>query len=237
VCIEARVDTNTVEQGRMTKDDLARMTQAAQWMSTLPIIIDDERCTPQELRERVLAHKEMFASGKARNHNGHLFPKCRLQLVMVDYLQKGKWPTTLPNNAPRHERVAAISNGLVEEVAKGCDVATLVLAQVNRAVEGKNVKDRRPTLADLKESGDIEQDADTVLFVHRESFYLRNQTPLEHRNVAEVIVTKGRYGMPDDPVALLGFYRGFFSNEVPRPALEAREERQREQEKEREKAS
>lgn len=229
-CIEARVNTHDVEKNNISPDDLARLTQAATWMGTLPIIIDDKRCTPQELRERVLVQKELFAQGKARDHNGNLLPKCRMQLVMIDYLQKGKPPAGMPSNAPMNERIGAISNGLVEDVAKGCDVATLVLAQVNRSVEGKNVKDRRPTLADLKASGDIEQDADSVLFVHREQFYRRGECPAEYRSAAEIIGAKGRYGLPDDPVAWLGFYGGFFSEEVPRATLEWLEERRKDRE-------
>ncbi len=121
-----------------------------------------------------------------------------LDLVIVDYLQlltaRGKFSN-------RNEEVASLSRGL-KSLAKELKVPVLVLSQLTRAPERE---DRRPQLADLRESGAIEQDADVVLFIHRPNFY-RPELPEEERRKAELIIAKQRNG-PTDRLHFVFFER------------------------------
>ena len=127
-----------------------------------------------------------------------------LDLIVVDYLQlvTGADSSRMDN---RVQEVTQITQGL-KALAKELDVPVLALAQLSRQVE--NREDKKPQLADLRESGSIEQDADVVMFIYREAYYLSRAKPkdntAEHitweeeldkiRNVAEIIVGKQRHG-------------------------------------------
>ena len=126
----------------------------------------------------------------------------RLGLVIVDHLGKVK-PTAYPNDRVRE--VGAISNALAA-LAKREDVAVLALSQLSRGVEGRDNK--RPAMSDLRDSGDLEQDADTVMFAFRNAYYLERQkeddpakeairvTMLEAcKNILEINIAKQRNGM------------------------------------------
>jgi len=108
-------------------------------------------------------------------------------IIFVDYLQLLKTPYRF---ATRQEEVAEISRNL-KALAKELEVPVVALAQLSRQVEKR--KDRRPKLMDLRESGQIEQDADIILFIHRPSAYKLNPSPGEER-IAEIIVAKQRQG-------------------------------------------
>ena len=116
-----------------------------------------------------------------------------LSFIIVDYItlvrSEGR------RNGTREQEVAEISRGL-KALAKELDVPVFALAQLNRAVEGR--QDKHPTLSDLRESGSIEQDADCVMFIHREEYY--NPTA-DNKNKAEIIVAKHRSG-PTDKIEL-----------------------------------
>lgn len=177
------------------------------------IVWDDRRCTPAELAARVAEIQERAEHGRLTGRDGKPRPKGRVRAVIVDYLQKMPAPPGAYNRS-RQVEVAAISNGLVEDVAKGCGVPVVALSQINRGVDKQ--KDGRPTLADIREAGDIENDADEIGAIHREQYRLREKTPVEFQNVAEFIHLKGRGGLDADlPPARMWFTQGRFHATSP----------------------
>jgi len=109
-----------------------------------------------------------------------------IDLIIVDYLQLIK---TKNKYQMRYQELADIANSL-KFLSKDLDIPIIALAQVNREVEKK--ADKRPTLSDLRESGDIEATADVVMFIHREDYYKKENNIDD--SVAEIIVTKNRNG-------------------------------------------
>jgi replicative DNA helicase len=180
-CTEARVPLSAVRKACLDPDGWRRMTAAGEWLCRLPLLIDSTSpINPFELRAKV---RRVRAQWERRG--------IRLALVVVDYLQRMTAASLLPSSANREQEVAYCSRALAD-LSKEMRVPVLELAQLNRAVERQ--KDKRPGLADLRESGQIEQDASTIVFVHREEQYLRENCPPDDRGVAELIVAKQRYG-------------------------------------------
>jgi replicative DNA helicase len=140
------------ERGTMTTGDWNAFNQAKQELGTLPIYIDDTPGTTVRYIDAVIRNK-------AR--------KGECDLVIIDYLQLVESPETW-GNKNREREVAEISRGL-KKVAKAAGVPIILLAQLNRGVE--NREDKTPRLADLRESGAIEQDADIVMFPWRPCYY------------------------------------------------------------------
>jgi replicative DNA helicase len=152
LCSEGRVDAGRLRRGRLQDDEYARLATAAGHLNTAPIWIDDTPAiTALELR------------AKARR----LASEVDLGLVIVDYLQLMSGPSNADN---RQQEISAISRA-IKAVAKELNVPVVALSQLSRAPEQRT--DKRPVLADLRESGAIEQDADLVLFVYREEVYRR----------------------------------------------------------------
>ena len=172
LALKARVDAGRVrESWRMTPHDQHRCIEALKQLKDLPIFIDDaSNVTPAELAARTRA----FASK-------HGEPS----LVAVDYLQRLSAPDV--GTANRAERVGA-GSWACKSIAKIHNCPVLLLSQLNRECEKRT--DKRPVLSDLRESGDIEQDADVVLGLYREGYYDTTADPSE----AEVIVLKNRHG-------------------------------------------
>ena len=126
-----------------------------------------------------------------------------LSLVVVDYIQLMR--SSLNKNEGRVQEISEITQGL-KALAKELSVPVLALSQLSRAVEQRD--DKQPQLADLRESGSIEQDADVVMFVYRQSYYLKSKEPrpatVEHAewqakmnevsHLAELIISKQRHG-------------------------------------------
>ena len=108
-----------------------------------------------------------------------------LELIIADYLQLMRSPRNLDN---RVQEVSEISQGL-KNLARELKVPVLAVSQLSRAVEQRGIK--KPQLADLRESGSIEQDADIVIFIYRDEYY---SPETEHPNIAEIIVSKHRNG-------------------------------------------
>jgi replicative DNA helicase len=181
---------NRILAADITEDDFDRMTDAARAIEAMPLVIDDApKATVGELCAKVRsAQKRLARSGK------------KLDLVIIDYLKFLR--ATDRYMGQRHYEVGEITAGL-KMAAKELGVAVLLLAQLNRKVEDRT--DRRPQLADLRESGDIEADADVVMLLFREAYYLQNDPEIgtdpaktarleEVANTLEIIVGKQRMG-------------------------------------------
>lgn len=175
-CTEARVDLGLIRKGGLLPEHWNRLTDAAGFLSHLPLFIDD---TPG----MTLAALRAKCKWTARQCE---LMKTRLGLVVIDYLQllRGTGREGTPE-----EIVAGNSQGL-KELAKELDVPIIVLAQLNRDVE-KRGKNARPIMADLRSSGAVEMDADTIIFVHNED--VASQGAI-NKGIAELIVGKQRNG-------------------------------------------
>jgi replicative DNA helicase len=187
LCSEAKVDVSRVRTGMLTPSDWSKLTQAATHLASLNVWIDD---TPAlsilELRSKARRLQAEF---------DHVDPvsgekKRRIGLVIVDYLQLMKGRDGQPS---REQEISEISRGL-KQLAKELSLPVIALSQLNRAVETRGEKSKRPQLSDLRESGAIEQDADNICFIYRDDYYNKETTD---RNVAELIVAKQRNGPTD----------------------------------------
>jgi replicative DNA helicase len=170
ICSEADVDSHKLQTGFASKEDWYKLAIARGRMEEAPIYIDDSaRLTPLELRAR--AARMQATTG--------------CDLLVIDYLQR------MSGGSGRYERrdleVAGISSEL-KATAKELGVPVLALAQLTRS---KDRGEQRPRLEDLRESGQIEQDADLVAFIFREEMVNRTE---ENRGMAEIIVAKQRNG-------------------------------------------
>ncbi|MBZ5503123.1 MAG: replicative DNA helicase [Acidobacteriia bacterium] len=177
---EARVDAHKFRTGHMNKDDWGKVTAALAHLGEAPIWIDDSASST------VL---EMGAKARRLKRDRGL------SLMIVDYLQLVT-PTGSRRSSNRQEEVSGISRAL-KGLAKELKIPVVVLSQLTRAPERE---ERKPQLADLRESGAIEQDADVVLFINRPNFY-KTDVPDEERAKAELIIAKQRNG----PTGTLNF--------------------------------
>ena len=174
LCSRARVDAHKMRTGSLWRDDMQKVVRAMEELAGSRIFIDD---TPG------ISLSEMRA--KARR----LQQSCGgLDLLVVDYLQLMSGGGKRYEN--RTQEVSAISRGL-KALAKELHVPVIALSQLSRAPESRG-GDHRPQLADLRESGSIEQDADLVMFIFREEVYKQDDPDLQGR--AEIIIGKQRNG-------------------------------------------
>jgi len=171
LCSQARVDMQRVRRGTLRDDDWMKLAQALGPLSAAPMYIDDTSAiTPSQLRSR--CRRLIMDKGK-------------LDLVVVDYLGLMRSDGRAEN---RQLEVSEISRQL-KAIALELKVPIVACAQLSRA--NKDRIDKRPVLSDLRDSGSIEQDADVVMFLHREEYYNRDT---EDKNIGEVIVSKQRSG-------------------------------------------
>lgn len=175
LCSEAKVDAHRLRGGFLSETDWPKLTRAAGSLSEAPIFIDD---TPG------LTVLEMRAKSR------RLKAEHNLGLVVVDYLQlmRGR-----ANSETREQEISDISRSL-KALAKELRLPVIALSQLNRKVEDRG--DRRPQLADLRESGAIEQDADVIIFLYRDEVYNRSEDN-PHKGKAEIIIGKQRNGPTD----------------------------------------
>ena len=178
LCSQARVDSHKLRTGFLGRDDYNQLVTALAGLIEAPIFIDD---TPG------ISVSEMRAKCRRLQQS-----QGRLDLIVVDYLQlvAGAPTGTAKRYENRTQEVSAISRGL-KGLAKEMRCPVLALSQLSRAPENRT-GNNRPQLADLRESGAIEQDADVVAFIFREEVYKRDDPDLEGK--AELIIAKQRNG-------------------------------------------
>lgn len=170
MCSEARVDAQSLRTGNLKEEDWPKLSNAVGRLAEAPIFIDD---TPNITIMEVRA--------KARR----LMTKHKLGLIVVDYLQLMQGGLRSEN---RQQEVSEISRSL-KILGRELNVPVIAVSQLSRAVEQRN--DKRPLLADLRESGSIEQDADLVMFIYRDEYY---NLESEEKGIAEIIISKHRNG-------------------------------------------
>ena len=183
LCSAAQVNGHRLRNGTISQEDRRRLVQKSTEIGAAPLFIDD---TPG----RTLTEIAAVARRLKRKPEG-------LSLIVIDYLQLIE-----PDNPrdPRQEQVARIARRL-KMMARELEIPVLCLAQLNRQAEVS--RDNRPRLSHLRESGAIEQDADVVMFVHREEYYQTNDEDRERvKGAAEIIIAKQRNG-PIGDVKLL----------------------------------
>ena len=190
MCSEAEIDMQRVKNGNLQSKDFDKLTRAMGDLYEAPIFIDDTGgCTLTDIRAkcRRLAMIEP-----------------NLGLVVIDYLQL----IASSSNNDRNQEISAISRGL-KILARELNVPIIALSQLSRKVEDRG--DKRPMLSDLRDSGAIEQDADIVMFIHREDYYKNKDADAEgeeFNKIAEssgksdIIIAKHRNG-PTDTIKLL----------------------------------
>lgn len=160
LCSQAKVRSEKLRQGRMKDADYSKLLAAVNTSKEMPIWINDQPApTLSEIASQ--ARKWKLEQG--------------IQIIFIDYLQRIK----LNGNDPRHEKVGEAARTL-KELARELEIPIVVLGQVNRAAEGI-----RPNMSHLAQSGEIEAEADQILFLYREK-----ETP----NIAEVLIGKNRHG-------------------------------------------
>jgi replicative DNA helicase len=186
---QAEIPSERIRRGKITEEEFRRLTAVSQEMQSIKLFIDDTRGIP-------VAQLAARARRLKRQHG--------LGLIVVDYLQLLAGSAKMSAQG-RVQEITEITTGL-KALAKELDCPIIALSQLSRQVEARD--DKRPQLADLRESGSIEQDADVVLFVYREEYYLQRKEPKpntpEHfewqeemnkvTGKAEVIIGKQRHG-------------------------------------------
>lgn len=189
ISIETGIDASKIRTGTISKGDFDNLLAKTKNLADLPIFIDDTPAISiSALRTRARRMK--------RQHD--------IAFIVVDYLQLVRGSTV--NTANRVQEIGEISQGL-KAIAKELNIPVMALSQLSRAVETR--EDKRPQLSDLRESGNIEQDADVVMFIYREEYYLSRKMPpaQDHekfqkwqddmekvRNLTEIHIAKQRNG-------------------------------------------
>jgi len=186
---EARVSSSDIRRGNIHESQFSQLVDASNVMASLPLFIDDTG--------GLSIAQLMARARRLKRQRG-------LDLIVIDYVQLLTGSSRRANEN-RVQEITEITTSL-KALAKELEVPIIALAQLSRQVENRD--DKRPQLADLRESGSIEQDADVVLFIYREEYYLKNKEPREGtpehlawqgemENVhgrAEVIIGKQRHG-------------------------------------------
>ncbi len=186
---QARIKSDDIRRGKVTEEEINRYIETSRNIYNLPLFIDETPAiTIATLCNRARRIKRLFG----------------VSLIVVDYIQLMRAPSSNRGDN-RVQEVSEITQGL-KALAKELKVPVLALSQLSRAVESRD--DKKPQLSDLRESGSIEQDADVVMFVYREAYYLENKQPklgsIEYaewqtkmndvNGLADIILGKQRHG-------------------------------------------
>ena len=185
---QSRIKSNDIRRGKVAENEFEKFIETSKNISDLPLYIDETPAiTISAISNRSRRIKRLFG----------------LDLVVVDYIQLMRSGNN--KNEGRVQEISEITQGL-KALAKELNVPVLALSQLSRAVEQRD--DKKPQLSDLRESGSIEQDADVVMFVYREAYYLERKEPtlgsVEHAEwqqkmdeisrVADIMIGKQRHG-------------------------------------------
>ena len=185
---QAKIRSDDIRRGKVNEEEINRYIETSRNIYNLPLFIDETPAiTIATLSNRARRMKRLFG----------------LSLIVVDYIQLMR--SSSNKNDGRVQEISEITQGL-KALAKELSVPVLALSQLSRAVEQRD--DKQPQLADLRESGSIEQDADVVMFVYREAYYLERKQPklgsIEHaewqskmndvNGLADIILGKQRHG-------------------------------------------
>ena len=194
---QTRIAGDKMRKAELSKEDFNNIAKASSKLENLNLIIDDNPIlTIPTLRSRARRLKRLHG----------------INLIIIDYLQLMSG-STFKRNDGRVQEISEITRGL-KSIAKELNIPIIALSQLSRQVEQR--EDKRPQLADLRESGTIEQDSDVVMFIYRESYYLERMEPIrkaeeddtkyservsrwqqltnENYNKAEIIIAKQRHG-------------------------------------------
>ncbi|MCD6450613.1 MAG: replicative DNA helicase [Thermotogaceae bacterium] len=172
LAMEAHVDLHKLRTGEFTSEEWDRLTVATEKLYKSNIVVDDEASLdPRTLRAKARRMKKEFG----------------IDVIFVDYLQLMHLKSSKEN---RQQEISEISRSL-KLLARELDVVIIALSQLSRAVEQR--ENKRPRLSDLRESGAIEQDADTVIFIYREEYYKKSDR-IHEPHEAEIIIGKQRNG-------------------------------------------
>ena len=184
---QSRIKSNDIRRGKISEEQFDKFIETSKNISELPLYIDETPAiTIAALSNRARRIKRLYG----------------LDMVVIDYIQLMRASNS---NNGRVQEISEITQGL-KALAKELSVTVLALSQLSRAVEQRD--DKKPQLSDLRESGSIEQDADVVMFVYREAYYLQGKEPrpatVEHAewqakmnevsHLAELIIQKQRHG-------------------------------------------
>lgn len=216
IASEARVSVLRATQGakHMSPSELDAYYSGALALKPCRISIDDAAyVTPTTLKARV---RRAVASCRAKGWD--------LFAVFVDYVQRMHADTTGDKGRSREREVAECMTACAE-LAKELGVCMIVGAQLNREIEGRSGKDMRPKLKDLRESGQLEQDAQQILLLHRPEYYVadKEKTPEEIKGFAEAVLAKVRDGEPGIiPIGFEAYCTRFHSWAGARPKPKAR---------------
>jgi len=185
---QSRIRSNDIRRGKVSEKEFEKFIETSKNIFELPLYIDE---TPA------------ISIAAISNRSRRIKRLFGLELIVVDYIQLMK--SSMKKEYNRVQEISEITQGL-KALAKELDVPVLALSQLSRAVEQRD--DKKPQLADLRESGSIEQDADVVMFVFREAYYIERKEPalgsIEHAewrqkmdeisSLAEIIISKQRHG-------------------------------------------
>ena len=201
---EARVDGKKLKTGKSSTEEWNRVLHTYHKLKTNIFIDDTSELSILEIRAKARRMKLEF----------------NIEMIIVDYLQLIRGPE---NSERRDLEVAYVSRGL-KALAKELDIPVVACAQLNRSVEQRGGKEKRPQLADLRESGAIEQDADVVIFVHRPIMGMKSNHDdpdyEELKRKAEIIIGKQRNGpVGDFELVFLNEYAKF-ENKIKHPSFE-----------------
>ena len=185
---QSRIRSNDIRRGKVSEKEFEKFIETSKNIFELPLYIDETPAiTISAISNRSRRIKRLFG----------------LSLIVIDYIQLMK--SHMRKEFNRVQEISEITQGL-KALAKELDVPVLALSQLSRAVENRD--DKKPQLADLRESGSIEQDADVVMFIYREAYYLERKEPtlgsIEHAEwqqkmdelsrLAEILISKQRHG-------------------------------------------
>ncbi len=185
---QSRIKSNDIRRGKISDEQFDKFIETSKNISELPLYIDETPAiTIAAMSNRARRIKRLFG----------------LDMIVVDYIQLMRG--SFNNKDGRVQEISEITQGL-KAIAKELSIPVIALSQLSRAVEQRD--DKKPLLSDLRESGSIEQDADVVMFVYRESYYLKSKEPrpatVEHAewqakmnevsHLAELIISKQRHG-------------------------------------------